>query len=38
MKSIKIPDILTKLNEIFVKNGFEAYLVGGAVRDVLLGK
>lgn len=38
MKSIKIPEILTKLNKIFVQNGFEAYLVGGAVRDVLLGK
>ena len=38
MKSIKIPETLRKLNEIFAKNGFEAYLVGGAVRDVLLGK
>ena len=38
MKSIKIPEILKKLNSIFVQNGFEAYLVGGAVRDVLLGK
>lgn len=38
MKSIKIPETLKKLNEIFDKNGFEAYLVGGAVRDVLLGK
>ncbi len=38
MKSIKIPETLKKLNEIFAKNGFEAYLVGGAVRDVLLGK
>ncbi|WP_294430184.1 HD domain-containing protein [uncultured Treponema sp.] len=38
MKSIKIPEILKKLNAIFAQNGFEAYLVGGAVRDVLLGK
>ena len=38
MKSIPIPEILKKLNEIFIANGFEAYLVGGAVRDVLLGK
>lgn len=38
MKSIQIPEILKKLNMIFVQNGFEAYLVGGAVRDVLLGK
>lgn len=38
MKSIKIPEILKKINAIFAQNGFEAYLVGGAVRDVLLGK
>ena len=38
MKSITIPETLKKLNEIFKTNGFEAYLVGGAVRDVLLGK
>ncbi|MBQ9281052.1 MAG: HD domain-containing protein [Treponema sp.] len=38
MKSIMIPDTLRKLNEIFLKNGFKAYLVGGAVRDVLLKK
>ncbi|MCR4822238.1 MAG: HD domain-containing protein [Treponema sp.] len=38
MKSIGIPDILKKLDKIFTENGFEAYLVGGAVRDILLGK
>lgn len=38
MKSIAIPAQLKKLNEIFRSNGFEAYLVGGAVRDILLGK
>ncbi|MBQ8014201.1 MAG: HD domain-containing protein [Treponema sp.] len=38
MKSIPIPEILKKVNAIFEENGFEAYLVGGAVRDVLLGK
>ena len=38
MKSIRIPEILKKLNDIFVQNGFEAYLVGGAVRDILLSK
>ena len=38
MKKIKIPYELQKLNKIFSQNGFEAYLVGGAVRDVLLGK
>ncbi|MBQ0004165.1 MAG: HD domain-containing protein [Treponema sp.] len=38
MNKIKIPQVLHKMNEIFSQNGFEAYLVGGAVRDVLLGK
>ena len=38
MNKIKIPDELKKMNEIFSQNGFEAYLVGGAVRDMLLGK
>ncbi len=38
MKQIKIPDDLKKINEIFTNNGFEVYLVGGAVRDILLGK
>ncbi|WP_318661798.1 CCA tRNA nucleotidyltransferase [Treponema sp.] len=38
MKKIKIPHELQKFNEIFSQNGYEAYLVGGAVRDALLGK
>lgn len=38
MKSIKIPSVLKKMDEIFETNGFEAYLVGGAVRDELMGK
>lgn len=38
MKAIKIPAPLKKMNEIFVEHGYEAYLVGGAVRDVLRGK
>lgn len=38
MDSIKIPSVLQKMNEIFEENGFKAYLVGGAVRDTLLGK
>lgn len=38
MNKIKIPYELQKLNEIFSQNGYEAYLVGGAVRDLLLGK
>lgn len=38
MKKIKIPLILKKINTIFEKNNFEVYLVGGAVRDVLMKK
>ena len=35
---VKLPPELKKMNSIFAANGFEAYLVGGAVRDMLLGK
>ena len=35
---VKVPDVLRRMNEIFEANGKEAYLVGGAVRDMLLGK
>ena len=38
MKKIKIPFVLQKMNSIFEENGYEAFLVGGAVRDVLMGK
>ena len=38
MNHIKIPDILKKMNEIFAQHGYKAYLVGGAVRDMLMGK
>lgn len=38
MNVINIPEILHKMNEIFESHGFEAYLVGGAVRDSLLNK
>ncbi len=38
MKKIKIPHELQKFNEIFSQNDYKAYLVGGAVRDALLGK
>jgi putative nucleotidyltransferase with HDIG domain len=38
MKTLKIPYELKKMGEIFKSNGFEAYLVGGAVRDMILGK
>ena len=38
MKSINIPLELKKMHDLFARNGFCAYLVGGAVRDVILGK
>ncbi|MCR5289839.1 MAG: HD domain-containing protein [Treponema sp.] len=34
---IKIPNELQKMNEIFVSHGYQAYLVGGAVRDTIMG-
>ncbi len=37
-KKVHIPQDLIKVNSIFEKNGFKVYLVGGAVRDILLGK
>ena len=36
MKKIQIPYELKKMNSIFKEAGFEAFLVGGAVRDILL--
>ena len=38
MNKIKIPIELQKMNSVFEKNGFESYLAGGAVRDMILGK
>ncbi|MCR5400089.1 MAG: HD domain-containing protein, partial [Treponema sp.] len=38
MKKIKIPEILKEFNSVFEKNGFKAYLVGGAVRDTIMKK
>lgn len=38
MKHMFIPAILQKMNSFFKKGGFEAYLVGGAVRDMIRGK
>ncbi|MBO6176194.1 MAG: HD domain-containing protein [Treponema sp.] len=35
---IKVPEKLHKVWEIFNQHGFKVYLVGGAVRDELLGK
>ncbi|MCR5436248.1 MAG: HD domain-containing protein [Treponema sp.] len=36
LSRIKIPQILKDFNLIFEKAGYEAYLVGGAVRDIFL--
>jgi tRNA nucleotidyltransferase (CCA-adding enzyme) len=33
-----LPEAIKNIFSIFKKNGFEIYLVGGAVRDFLLGK
>ncbi len=38
MNRIKIPFELKKMNDLFSSHGFEAYLVGGAVRDLIRGK
>ncbi len=38
LKSVNIPHDLSEINAIFVAHGHKAYLVGGAIRDMLLGK
>jgi len=35
---IPVPSDIRELKDIFVKNGFKLFVVGGAVRDALLGK
>lgn len=35
---IKIPDYVTSLMEILCENGEESYVVGGSLRDFMLGK
>lgn len=35
---IAVPKVLKKMNEIFSGAGYKSYLVGGAVRDILMGK
>lgn len=37
-KNIPIPKEVKRLHKLFVNNGFKLYLVGGAVRDNLMGK
>ena len=38
MKKLGIPEKLQKLNSFFTRHGYEAVLVGGAVRDMIRGK
>lgn len=38
MICLKIPPVLKKMHGIFEQHGYSAYLVGGAVRDMLMGK
>ena len=35
---IPIPKDISQIKDVFKKNGFKLYVVGGAVRDALLGK
>ncbi|MBI3366723.1 hypothetical protein HY041_03795, partial [Candidatus Roizmanbacteria bacterium] len=35
---IKLPDFVVQFMSVFQKNSFEIYVVGGAVRDLLLNK
>ena len=35
---LKIPSDVIKIHKAFKKNGKQLYLVGGAVRDAILGK
>lgn len=38
LKRISVPPVLKDFWKIFEKNGFESYLVGGAIRDICLKK
>lgn len=35
---VDVPSVLQEMNKVFISNGFKAYLVGGAVRDIFLNK
>ena len=35
---LNIPSDIKKLHKLFKKNGKQLYVVGGAVRDAILGK
>ena len=36
--NVPVPEDVKKIKDVFVKNGYKLYIVGGAVRDALLGK
>jgi tRNA nucleotidyltransferase/poly(A) polymerase len=36
--SIKVPDDIVQIKDIFVNNGYKLYLVGGSIRDAILNK
>lgn len=36
--SMNIPEDIQQIKDVFKKNGYKLYVVGGAVRDALLGK
>jgi len=36
--NLTIPDDIQQIKDIFKKNGFKLYVVGGAIRDFLLNK
>jgi tRNA nucleotidyltransferase (CCA-adding enzyme) len=38
IKNSKIPEYVTRVTEILEKTGFEAFLVGGCVRDLILDR
>ena len=35
---LNVPSDIKKIHKIFKKNGYKLYVVGGAVRDAILGK
>jgi tRNA nucleotidyltransferase/poly(A) polymerase len=36
--SIKVPNDIVQIKDIFVNNGYKLYLVGGSIRDAILNK
>ena len=36
--NVPVPEDIKQIKDVFVKNGHKLFIVGGAVRDALLGK